>query len=173
VNKNAMLFMLLACSAFTAVSHAADGTINFTGTITDVACIVTPATANQTVTMGTVSASALANVGDTAAPSRFDIVLTHCPATATRAMVKFDGPADANNSSLLALTNSAGKANGVAVGIYEGDANTLIAVGSPSASRTLSATADTTFNFFAKYVATGPVVPGSANAVSDFTVIYN
>jgi major type 1 subunit fimbrin (pilin) len=75
VNKKLIVCTLLACSAFSALSHAADGTINFTGTITDAACTVTPGTANQTVTMGTVSSTALANVGDTAAPTRFDIVL--------------------------------------------------------------------------------------------------
>ena len=173
MNKKLIVCTLLACSAFSALSHAADGTINFTGTITDAACTVTPGTANQTVTMGTVSSTALANVGDTAAPTRFDIVLTNCPATATSAVVKFDGPTDGNNSSLIALTSGAGTAEGVAIGVYEGDAATLIPVGSRSVSKPLSPVADTTFNFFAKYVATAPVVAGSGNAVSDFTVIYN
>ncbi|MCI1737827.1 MAG: fimbrial protein [Pseudomonas veronii] len=98
---------------------------------------------------------------------------TNCPATATSAVVKFDGPTDGNNSSLIALTSGAGTAEGVAIGVYEGDAATLIPVGSPSVSKPLSPVADTTFNFFAKYVATAPVVAGSGNAVSDFTVIYN
>lgn len=173
MNNKIIVGALWICSACFSTAYAADGTINFTGTITDAACTITPGSANQTVSMGTVSSTALANVGDTAAPSAFNIVLTNCPVTATQAVVKFDGPTDADNSSLIALTTAAGKATGVAIGVYEADAATLIPVGSPSASKTLSTTADTTFNFFAKYVATNAVVAGSANAVSDFTVIYN
>ncbi|CAI8854970.1 putative major fimbrial subunit LpfA [Pseudomonas chlororaphis] len=174
MKKSLIAAALLAGSAIATMANAADGTINFTGNITDAACTVTANTANQTVTMGTVASSALNAVGATAAPSRFNIVLTACPVTATSATVKFDGPADAANSSLLALTNTAGVATGVGIGLYEKDAVTQIPVGGASASQALSTTADTTFEFFAKYVATNAtVVAGSANAVSDFTVIYN
>lgn len=173
VKNKIVVSLFMACSAFSTIGNAADGTINFTGTITDAACTITPGSANQTVTLGTVSASALANIGDAAAPTAFNIVLTNCPATALSATVKFDGPTDGNNSSLIALTRSAGTADGVAIGIYEGNATTLIPVGSPSDSKTLSPTDNITFNFFAKYVATAAVVAGSANAVSDFTVVYN
>lgn len=174
MKKSLFAAALFAGSAIATMAHAADGTINFTGTIIDTACTITPATANQTVTMGTVAATSLNTPGATSAPSRFSIVLTACPLTAATASVKFDGPADATNSSLLALTNGAGVATGVGIGLYEQDATTQIPVGGASASKALSTATDTTFNFFAKYVANGAaVVGGSANAVSDFTIIYN
>ncbi|WP_348994605.1 fimbrial protein [Erwinia sp. V90_4] len=175
INKKLIVAAVLAGSAFASVAQAADGTINFTGTIIDTACTVTPATANQTVALGTVNKSAFGAAGSSASPTKFSVVLTSCPATATTASIKFDGPTNAANSNLLAITPSAGtEAQNVGVGIYEQDASTLIPVASASASKTLSTTTDTTFNFVAKYVATATgVTAGPANAVSDFTVSYN
>lgn len=175
MNKNLIVAALLAGSAFASVAQAADGTINFTGTIIDTACTVTPATANQTVALGTVNKSAFGGSGSSASPTKFSIVLTSCPVSVTTATVKFDGPTNAVNSSLLAITPAAGsEATNVGVGIYEQDATTLIPVASASASKTLSSTTNTTFNFIAKYVATATgVTAGPANAVSDFTVSYN
>ncbi|AZC31143.1 fimbrial protein [Pseudomonas chlororaphis] len=174
MKKSLTAVALLTGCAFAGMANAADGTINFIGNITDAACTVTANTANQTVTLGTVQSSALNSVGATAAPTRFNIVLTSCPANVNNATIKFDGPANPANSSLLALTNTAGVATGVGIGLYEQDAVTQIPVGGTSASQALSTTADTTFNFIAKYVATNAtVVAGSANAVSDFTVTYN
>lgn len=174
MNKKLLAAVMLVGSTFSVVVNAADGTINFTGSITDAACTITPSTMNQTVTLGSVATSALNGVGSTAAPSRFDIVLSSCPATATKASVKFDGPSDATNSTLLALTTSTGVATGVGIGLFEQDAATQIPVGGTSAAKNLSTTADTTFSFIAKYVATSAtVVAGTADAVSDFSVTYN
>jgi major type 1 subunit fimbrin (pilin) len=174
MKKSLIAVALLTGCAFAGMANAADGTINFIGNITDAACTVTANTANQTVTLGTVKSTALPAVGATAAPTRFNIVLTACPVTVTSATIKFDGPANPVNSSLLALTNTVGVATGVGIGLYEQDAVTQIPVGGASKSQALSTTADTTFNFIAKYVATNATVAaGSANAVSDFTVTYN
>ncbi|UJD79349.1 type 1 fimbrial protein [Serratia rubidaea] len=174
MNKTLIAMAILGSAAFISAAQAADGTINFTGNITDAACTVTPASASQTVALGTVNSGAFAAAGDTASPTKFGITLTSCPATVTTASVKFDGPTDAANSNLLALTSATGVATGVGVGIYEENATTLIPVSSTSVSKTLSTTTDTTFNFIAKYVATAAAVTaGPANAVSDFTISYN
>lgn len=174
MNKKLIAIAILAGASFASVAQAADGTINFTGNITDAACTVTPGTANQTVSLGTVSSTAFSAAGDEVGPTRFSINLTSCPASATSATVKFDGLADTSNSDLLAVTTGAGAATGVGVGIYEENSSTLIPVASASASKALSTTADTTFNFIAKYVATvSAVTAGTANAVSDFTISYN
>jgi len=173
MNKNLIALAIVAGSAFTSIAHAADGTVNFTGTITDTACTVSAATKNQTVDLGTVSKTAFAAAGDTASPTKFTIVLQNCPTTVTNASVKFDGPIDANNSNLLALTAGTGIATGVGVGIYEQDASTLIPIATKSASKPVSSTADTTLNFIAKYVATAAsVTQGPANAATNFTISY-
>ncbi|MFZ4832474.1 fimbrial protein [Rouxiella sp. Mn2063] len=173
MNKKIIALAIVAGSAFTSVAQAADGTINFTGTITDTACTVSTATKNQTVDLGTVSKTAFAAAGDTAAPTKFSIVLQSCPTTVTNASVRFDGPIDSVNSNLLALTSATGNAAHVAVGIYEQDASTLIPIATKSASKPVSSTADTTLNFIAKYVATAAgVTSGPANAATNFTISY-
>lgn len=172
-NKKIIVLAILAGSAFTGVAQAADGTIKFTGSISDTTCTVTPTTQNQNVILGTVSSSAFAAIGDTAAPTKFSIDLENCPATVTAASVKFDGPIDADDSNLLALTTASGQATGVAVGIYEQDAATLIPIATDSASKPLSSTGVNTYNFIAKYVATkAAVTQGPANAATNFTIAY-
>lgn len=174
MRKKLFVMALMASSAFVSAVHAADGTINFTGAITDTACTVNPTSKSQIVNLGSVSAGAFTAAGTTAAPTRFGITLTNCPVAATTASLKFDGPANASNSSLLALTTGAGVATGVGIGIYESNSSTLIPVGSASATKNVVSGTDTTFEFVAKYVATAStVVSGAANAVSNFTVSYN
>lgn len=168
------LIGLTALTALQGVAQAADGTINFTGTITDVACTVDTNSASQTVNLGTVSSKAFTSSGSSAAPTRFGITLTNCPEAAANASVKFSGPANSANTSIIALTSGSDVATGVGVGIYEEDASTLIPLGTTSASKALSSTENTTLNFIAKYVATAASVgTGVANATSDFTIVYN
>ncbi|WP_455916586.1 fimbrial protein [Pantoea agglomerans] len=174
MKKNVIALSLLAGAAFISSAQAADGTINFTGTIIDAACTVTPATAAQNVALGTVNASGFSAAGDTQGATRFDIVLTQCPAALTSATIKFDGLTHANNRSILALSGAGTLATGVGVAIFEDNNTALIPVATASAPKTLNAGADTTFSYIAKYMATaGTVTPGPANAVSDFTIAYN
>lgn len=163
----------LAAISLCGTASAADGTINFTGTIRDTACTVDTASANQTVNLGTVAATSFGSAGSTAAASRFTINLTGCPTAVTTASIRFDGPLASGNSNLLALS-SGQTATNVGVGIYQQDSATLIPVAKASAPVTLSSTGTNTLNFVAKYVSTAATVgAGSANAVATFTVAYN
>jgi major type 1 subunit fimbrin (pilin) len=151
-------------------AHAADGNINFTGTILDAGCTIDPADVAQTVTLGTISRSAFESVGDVAANTGFSIRLSACPATLTSANARFDGPTHASDNRLLAVT---GGATGVGVAIYEADSATLIPIGIRSADVTLTGEAGV-LSFVAKYMATADtVVAGPANATSQFTISYN
>ncbi|RWR01119.1 fimbrial protein [[Pantoea] beijingensis] len=171
-------FTLIATATLAAVSicgtaSAADGTINFTGSIRDTACTVDTASANQTVNLGNIATTSFGSAGSSASSARFTINLTDCPAAITSASIRFDGPLASGNSNLLALS-SGQTATNVGVGIYEQNSTTLIPVGSPSDAVTLSATGINAINFLAKYVSTAAVVgAGSANAVATFTVAYN
>lgn len=171
-NKFAKLLLVvsLGCSS---TLYAADGTINFTGNITDTACKVDPGSANQTVNLGTVSTSALETAGTTASPTRFSIVLSDCPASVTSAHVRFDGPASPANHQVLAL-NSGQTATNVGVALYEADSNTMIPVGEQSKSVNLTAESNNTLHYFAKYYATADkVTAGTANSTTAFTIVYN
>ncbi|MBS3046387.1 fimbrial protein [Enterobacter mori] len=170
---SAVVFSAVAFSVIN-VAHAADGTINFTGTILDAACTVDAAT--QTITMGSVNKSAFTGAGTVSAPTKFSIVLKDCPSTVTSAQVTFDGASDATNSNLLALTSGTDAASGLGLALYESDGSTVIPVSVASKSITLDTTASNvnTLSYIAKYMATAAtVMPGKADATTDFTVSYN
>lgn len=175
MNKKLIVAALLAGSTIGGIAHAADGTINFTGSITPDACTIDPGSTSPVVLMGNIGAAGFKTVGEGLSPTRFNIVLTSCPATFTNASVKFDGPTNATNSNLLRLTAVAGVATNLGIGIYERDSSTLIPIGSPSANVPLvTGGGPTTMTYIAKYVATAlPVGTGPANATSDYTVSYN
>lgn len=156
--------------------YAADGQIQFQGNILDDACTVDPNMGSpKTVVLGDVHKTAFSAVGSTAAPTRFSIVLTDCPSSVAGAAVKFDGPSDLINPDLLRLAVGSIATN-VAVAIYESDSSTLIPIATASKDFTLDTDpgATNTLEFIAKYMATSTgVTAGSANATTDFTIVYN
>ncbi|MBA4823475.1 fimbrial protein [Pantoea ananatis] len=172
-SRNLLIGIAIATAVpFTSV-NAADGTINFTGSITDTACKVDTSSASQTVNLGTISSTSFGAAGATAAPTRFTINLTSCPAAVKSASVRFDGATANGNNAILGLS-SGQTATNVGVGIYEQDSTTLIPVGSASSSKPLSTTATNSLTYIAKYVATAtPVTAGSANSSAAFTIAYN
>ncbi|KFK92345.1 MULTISPECIES: fimbrial protein [unclassified Serratia (in: enterobacteria)] len=170
--KKTLLIATLAALFSAQSANAADGVINFTGNVTDTACTVDSASANQTVDLGTVSTSAFSGAGSTASPTRFTISLTTCPVAANSAKVRFDGKTAAGNSAIIGL-NSGQTAGNIGVAIYEDNSSTLIPVGSPSAAKTLTSTGVNEMTYIAKYMATGTSVSaGSANATATFTITY-
>ncbi|WP_338628941.1 fimbrial protein [Enterobacter sp. JJBC] len=178
IKSGVLVRSLLAAAVICSVpftASAADGTINFTGSILDSACTVNTISASQTVNLGNLQRSVFKAAGDVASATRFDIVLENCPDTVTSASVKFDGTANATNSNILAL-NSGQTAQGVGVALFEEDGVTAIPLSTPSAQMTLVNTGDTNRNvmtFVAKYQATqAAVTAGTANATSDFTIVY-
>lgn len=167
-SKFAVLVAITASLGFIGTTTAADGTINFTGTITDNACTVDTGSSNQTVNLGTVSSKTF-----TAAPTRFNINLTSCPAAVTSASVRFDGATSAANNQILAL-NSGQTATNVGVALYEQDSTTLIPIASKSADRPITAAGPNVLTYIAKYYATAtPVTAGTANSTATFTIAYN
>ena len=150
-------------------SQAADGTINFTGSITDTACTVD--TATQNVDMGAVSASSLSGAaGKKAAATQFNIALSACP-DAGNVEVKFDGPADAANTELLEIESGALAASGVAIEFSDREEQ-HIKLGQNSAQYPILAGANT-LTFYASYMSTADTVtPGAANSTAQFTMVY-
>jgi major type 1 subunit fimbrin (pilin) len=172
--KNRSLFATAITSAVISCSAlAADGNIIFTGSITDSACKVYTASANQTVNMGTVATSSFGAAGATAGAARFSISMMDCPASAKTASIRFDGPVHSGNSSVLSLS-SGQTAKNLGVVLYQIDSTTPIPIGSPTPSVQLTTSGTYTFDFIAKYFALStPVGAGTANANATFTVAYN
>ncbi|CAI1031510.1 fimbrial protein [Serratia sp. JSRIV001] len=173
MKKNLLVAALMTAGVLSASAFAADGKINFVGAITDDACTVVNDMSNPlTVTLGTVSSKAFTTIGSTAAPTKFTIALTNCPATMTSAKVKFDGTADANEGSILALTQEAGVATNVGIQLTD-KANVVVPLYTASSSYALVPGANN-LDFVARYYSTAAsVTAGPANSTSNFTIIYN
>lgn len=174
MKKNLIVVAVLATSTFAMSAFAADGQINFTGDIIDTACVVTNDPANPlSVTLGNVSSTSFSAVGDTAASTKFDLLLTGCPDTVSAsASVKFDGTPDTNNNDVLQLTQGVGVATGVGVQLAD-DIGTTVPLFTASKPYALQ-TGDNTLSFMARYISTAAAVtPGAADATAQFTIIYN
>ena len=167
-----LLTLLVAFSGITHTALAADGTVKFKGNILDTACTVDSGSADQTVTLGDIAKAAFKAKDDTAAPTKFSIKLTACPTGTVN--VKFDGVSDPANLDLLKL-DTGQTATGVAIQITDAQNNLIKLHESNSLSAVTVATDKTaTMNFIARYQATSATVgSGTANATSQFTVIYN
>ncbi|WP_392558815.1 fimbrial protein [Orbus mooreae] len=168
--KNITLAIASSTMLLTTNAFASDGTVNFTGEIVTSTCVVSNGSQGvQTVNLGQVSARSLATAGSTAAATQFSIGLSGCSAN-TKASIKFDGTPDLANSSILAVT---GGATNVGIGLYESDSATALPLLSASKQITTNEQGAGTFNFVAKYVSTGQVTSGKANASATFSIIYN
>lgn len=161
------------CGAAVSTANAADGTLHFNGEIIDAACTVSPASANQTITLGQVSTSAFSAVNDTAAATAFQIDLTACPASVSTASIKFDGTPYQGDTSTLALIPLPGAATGVGVRIRTAT-NLVMPLYTVTQPMTLAQGTTNSMMFNASYVAkAATVTAGPANAVATFSVIYN
>lgn len=171
--KKIALIAALVAGSVMQTAQAADGTINFTGVITDEACTVDVNSVTKSVEMDTISNTAFGTTsGTTAGSKKFDLVLSSCPESAKSANVRFDGPTHSANSDILALSASQTATN-VGIALYETDSTTLIPVGTASKDVTLVSDAPNTLSFIAKYMSTASSVgAGTANASTSFTIIY-
>ncbi|HDN7459998.1 TPA: fimbrial protein [Salmonella enterica subsp. enterica serovar Eastbourne] len=168
----ALSTLCLAGGVFSTTAGAADGTIHFTGTITDQTCTVDSSSANLTVPLGNIARTALNGAaGMKAAPTRFTLTLTNCPETVKGASVKFDGLSDSTNPDLLALDSGDGVASGVGIEIAD-KSGTPVPLHTASPQYALSSGSNNLV-FVARYVSTGTAVTtGRANGTSQFTIDY-
>ncbi|HDT6508009.1 TPA: type 1 fimbrial protein [Klebsiella aerogenes] len=169
---------LLTTMGISSAVLADDGKINFTGNIIETGCEVNSSIASPlTVKLGDVAKTAFTAAGDTAANTKFTLVLTNCPETleGKPVVVKYDGTPDATNNDYLQLTDygNDGVAKGVAIQLLNGT-GTPLPLGVESDSQNVSAASDTEIDFFARYIATSSTVAaGTANGTVNFTLAYN
>jgi major type 1 subunit fimbrin (pilin) len=182
--KIASLASVMALAfASSAVVHAADGTINFTGEIVDAGCnayVNGSGTTTGNVDMGKVQKTAFKGVGSTvdsgaASTTGFTIEMNDCPSTVSSVTFKFDGQNVNGDDKILALTSGTGVATGVGIQLYD-KARNVIQLAKASEPYTITNTgagATNSLPFYAKYIQTvATVTAGPANAVATFTVNY-
>ncbi|GBH26999.1 fimbrial protein [Burkholderia vietnamiensis] len=182
----AMSLFGLACAAAN-TAHAADGTVNFTGSIVASTCQIEPGTNNQVVNLPRVSTSQLGSVGATVGRTPFVFLVSGCEmnaeggdtsAPAKKVSVAFEpGPNVDLSTGRLNLTG-ADAAGGVQIQILN-DKYEPILVGAPaSEQRTQTVNVNTDSGraalvFSAQYIATGATVTGgSANSYVTYSLVY-
>ncbi|WP_199637757.1 fimbrial protein [Serratia sp. PAMC26656] len=170
MKKNLLALAVVSVSVFATSAFAADGVVNFKGSITDQSCTVDTTSKNKEVVLGKVSKDAF-TLGKTAGAKQFSLVLKDCPKTVSGATVRFDGTKVVGQAGLLELTAATDAATGVGVQLLD-DQNNVINLGADSRIYTLVSTGDNTLDFMARYYAYAAVGTGSANATANFTVVY-
>jgi major type 1 subunit fimbrin (pilin) len=174
-NQHIVLSVITAAAALLSTgAQATDGTVTFTGAVTATTCTVNAGSPSFTVTLPTVSVSALSTAGATAGSTAFQIALTAC--TAGASVSTYFEPGATVDSTTSRLKN-AGTATNVQVGLLNGDDSSAILAGAAQASQNSHSTPITagaaTLKYFAQYVANGAAAgAGSVSASVTYTLIY-
>lgn len=172
VKKSVLMAAVLSMCIASGMASAADGTVNFTGVMIAEGCTLVGAAAGNvlTVPLGTVTAATFSSVGTKSTPQTMSLRFSGCPARNIN--VRFDGVPDTKNNNLLALS-APNAAVGLAVGLTNPD-GTALAMLTNSNIVTPNPDGSAVVTFSAFYQSTLPTVTaGTANATSNFTVIYN
>lgn len=170
--KSILMSSLVATLLFPAVAFAADGTINFTGSVVASTCAYTgTGGGSQTVSLPVVSTSALTTAGNTAGDTPFDINLTSCGTTAKNVAVNLEGISYDSVTGHLNNTATGGAAN---VRVQLLDRNNQAVIRVPGASATVMSTTagNATIPLLAKYVANGAATAGNVVSSVNFSIIY-
>lgn len=166
-------------------AQASDGTISFTGSVTDSTCTVKvngAAGTASTVKLPAVSASVLSAKNAHAGETQFTIDLTGCQAAgkpvsatnAAKAYVYFEPGANVTATGTLRNTGDAKKvdlqllAGGSSTPIVVGDAGQIAATGTP-----VPASGDIQLPYIVRYHATGPATAGTVTSSVVYDVVYN
>jgi major type 1 subunit fimbrin (pilin) len=163
--------------AFVPGAQAVDGTITFNGAVTDLTCTVTVnGTSGSTVTLPTVSQSALAGAGAVAGQTPFNIALSGCSTSMTKAATYFEAGPDVTADGRLVNTAGVAKADNVEVELaYSDDSQVVVGQAAPTSGpgvATVSAGA-ATLNYYARYYATDVAGSGAVSSTVQFSMIYN
>lgn len=173
---------LLGLASFGA--NAADGTITFTGTVSDTTCSINGAAsgspANLAVTLPTVSAGTLAAQGavaGTSSPTDMTLALSGCSGTATKAIAAFEnGPTVDQGTGYLTNQAASGPASNVEVRLLNASLqpiNITTGLNNDIAGHgaTISGGA-ANMKYFAQYYATGKAQSGAVATTVQYTMQY-
>jgi len=168
---------ITAAASLPTASYAADGTITFTGLITSQTCTISGngGGKNFTVTLPTVSTSALAAAGATAGRTPFNIALTNCTPNSGNVSTYFE-PGATVDTTTGQLLNASGTATNVEIGLLNTDSS-VITLGAAQASQNSKvvalASGAATLKYFAQYVATGgAATAGTVNTTTLYSIVY-
>lgn len=183
------LFMCGAAACAQAATNG--GTINFTGSVTDVSCTikVNNQTGTGAVTLPTVSTADLATSGAVAGRTGFSISLSGCTSSGTpltasstkQASAFFESGATVDpQTGNLKNTATTTPATNVVLQLLDGTSSHVIKAGDTSQLGTsatnttikIQHTGDTVIPYSVQYLATGAAGAGAVNSSVTFTINY-
>lgn len=175
------LLVMIAVNA-----HAADGQVEFTGSINDNACTINSGVLKTSVDMGQVRIADFANtVGSTAGSTPFSVSLENCStSTLKNVSIKFSGQQSATDDTVLGMSGT-NQVTGVGIQINDARTGSKLPLNTASTDYVLRPQTNT-FDFTASYVrlvADTAAVPegaaavrgigtGKVNALASFDVTY-
>lgn len=179
MKKNAIVFSIATLFGLAAAQTAfagSTGKVKFNGELVSSTCSITTGDEDKTVTMPTVSTTALANQGDTAGATSFTIGVTQCSAdlNTVKAHFEMDNMDQATrNLKNLATANPAGNVN---VQLVDGDGGVPIPLGAGGKPVSLSGTGaarGATLTYGGQYYATAATTAGKVESFARFTLAYD
>jgi type 1 fimbria pilin len=164
-----LLVMTLASgvSAFGVQADAGSGVVTFTGSVIDAPCSVTAGDEDQTISLGQVSSTAVAN-GGTSTPVPFYVHLENCSVdTANTVTTTFTGADSTVSGATLGVT---GNASDVGIVLTDGGSNT-ITLGEATAGQTIQS-GDNTLVYSAYIVGGENPTEGDFTGVANWSLAY-
>ncbi len=179
MNKSKLTAVLvLAAASMTA--QASDGTITFSGQITDKTCTIsTPGGGDFAVNLPTMSMNSLASAGAVAGRTPFSINLSECSSGSVAtyfepgATVDFETGRLNNQASTDAASNVQLQLLGDNSQFLPIKAAGVDVAQDNSQWVTVGEDGSATLNYYAEYYATGTATPGDVSSSIKYTVIYN
>ncbi|MGL4545567.1 MAG: fimbrial protein, partial [Plesiomonas sp.] len=171
--------VVIAAALMTNAAQAADGTIDFQGRLIEQTCSITvEGSVNPhlaSVTMPSVSTSALSAAGMTTGRTNFEIELSNCSGSAATAAAFFDAGADVDPVSGQLLTT--GSATNVRLQLLDNNANgAVIKAGDMSqltnTSRVTIVGGKAILPYSVQYIATGAATAGTVFSSLLFSINY-
>lgn len=178
--KRIHVLVLLVATLLTPPLWATDGTMKFSGKLTENACEIV--SKNINVDLGPVLLSELGLFHDEpfARGTEFELVLDKCPANTNRASIKFEGVAEPANPTLFTLDNAGqpGVAKGIGIRFLMNNVGIMIPNEIFPLSQLLDALPGKRNNIklFAHYFGLpfgSALATGSTNTTVQFSVMYN
>lgn len=172
--------VLIGSAAASQVAAAADGQINFNGSVTTQTCTINgngSGSKNFSVTLPPVSTSSLAAAGQTAGRTAFSISLTGCTPASGNVHTFFEPgtTTDIKTGNLFVATGGAGN---VEISLLNSDFSVINAgaadgaTGQNSKPVPISTAGAATLNYYAQYYAIGTATAGQATSSVMYTLSY-
>lgn len=167
-------FGLVSAATQAATTTVNGGTVHFKGEVVEAACAVDAGSVDQTVQLGQVKTSTLADANKTSSPVGFNIQLDDCNVSSTKtASIIWNGTQGGATNVLALQSSSAGGATNVGIQVLDQTGTPVVFDGATASAANTLSTGTNTLPFQARYISlNGGATAGTANADATFKVQY-